>query len=134
MAQSPAQPDVEGKQMLEQVVRLAVTITVKDGQAEAFKSIAARLVADSLKEPGTLGYEWFADANGKTFYLLETYVDAAALEAHFDGPAVREGVPQLAAICRVDRFDIFGTPTAKVAEMAGGFGAVVRPFFMGLGR
>jgi quinol monooxygenase YgiN len=135
IAQSPAGAgDAEDDRMVEQVARLAVTVTVKDGQREAFKVVAARLIADSVKEPGTIGYEWFADANERTFYLLETYVDAAALEAHFEGPAVREGVPQLAALCKVDRFEIYGTPTAKVAEIAAGFGAVVRSFFMGLGR
>jgi quinol monooxygenase YgiN len=88
----------------------------------------------SRAEPGTLGYEWFASPNGKSFSLLETYVDAAAVEAHFAGPVVQQLVPKLAAICAVDGFFIYGDPGPKVAQIAGGFGAVILPYWLGIGR
>jgi hypothetical protein len=43
-------------------------------------------------------------------------------------------VPKLAAVCAVDGFEIYGEPGPKVAEMAGGLGAVVFPYWLGIGR
>jgi quinol monooxygenase YgiN len=120
--------------MVEQVVRLTVNMTVQEGQLDAFKSIAQTMTEGSKAEPGTLGYEWFAAADGKRFRLVETYADAAAVEAHFMGPVVRRWVPKLAAVCAVDGFEIYGEPGPKVAEMAGGLGAVVFPYWLGIGR
>jgi len=120
--------------MVEQVVRLAVDLTVNEGQLEVFTSVAQAMTAGSEAEPGTLGYEWFSSADGKRFRLVETYADAAAVEAHFMGPVVQAMVPKLAAVCSVDRFEIYGDPGLKVAEMAGGFGGVVYQYRMGINR
>jgi len=120
--------------MVEQVVRLTVNMTVNEGHFEAFKGIAQSMTEGSKAEPGTLGYEWFAAADGKRFRLVETYVDAAAVEAHFMGPVVQQWVPKLAAVCAVDGFEIYGDPGPKVAQMAGGLGAVVFQYWIGIGR
>jgi hypothetical protein len=37
-------------------------------------------------------------------------------------------------LCSVDRFEIFGDPGPKVREMAGGMGAVIFAYLVGLGR
>jgi quinol monooxygenase YgiN len=116
------------------VVRLAVSLTINEGQTEAFNSIAKAMTEGSKSEPGTLGYEWFADVGSKRFTLLETYVDAAAVEAHFMGPVVQQWVPKLAAVCSVNGFEIFGDPGPKVAAMAAGFGAVILKYWMGIER
>jgi quinol monooxygenase YgiN len=120
--------------MVEQVVRLTVDLTVNDGQLDAFKSIAQAMTEETKREPGTLGYEWFAAGDGKRFRLVETYADASAVEAHFMGPVVQQWVPKLAAVCAVDGFEIYGDPGPKVAEMAGGFGAVVFQYWLGINR
>jgi quinol monooxygenase YgiN len=120
--------------MLQQVVRLAVNLTVHEGQLEEFKSIAQAMTAGSRAEPGTLGYEWFAGRDGKRFRLLETYVDASAVEAHFTGPVVQQLVPKLAALCKVDGFEIYGDPGEKVAGIAVGLGAVVYGYWLGIDR
>jgi quinol monooxygenase YgiN len=126
---------IEGEQsMVEQVIRLAVSLTVHDGKLEEFQEVAASLTAGSKEEPGTIGYEWFAHPDGKQFYLLETYTDAAAVDAHFTGPVVQQGVPKLTAVCNVDRFEVFGDPDPKVREMAAGMGAVFFSYSMGLDR
>jgi quinol monooxygenase YgiN len=120
--------------MVKQVVRLTVNFVVSGEQLEEFKSIAEAMTAVSRAEPGTLGYEWFAGADGKRFRLVETYVDSSAIEAHFMGPAVQQWAPKLAAVCKVDGFEIYGDPGPKVAEMAGGFGAVVFQYWLGINR
>jgi quinol monooxygenase YgiN len=120
--------------MLEQVVRLKVNMTVNDGKLDAFKSVAQSMTEGSQSEPGTLGYEWFASKDGKRYRLVETYVDAAAIEAHFTGHVVQKYVPQLAALCKVDGFEIYGDPGPKVSMMATAFGATVFPYWLGINR
>jgi quinol monooxygenase YgiN len=120
--------------MVEQVVRLTVNFVVSDEQLEEFKSIAQTMTAVSRAEAGTLGYEWFVSADGKRFRLVETYVDSSAIEAHFMGAAVQQWVPKLAAVCKVDGFEIYGDPGPKVSEMAGAFGANVFKYWLGIER
>ena len=120
--------------MVEQVVRLTVELTPNDGQIEAFKSLAETMTAVSKGEPGTMGYEWFASSDGKRFRLVETYVDAAAIEAHFMGAAVQVHVPNLMGCATVTGFEIYGDPGAKVTEMVSGFGADIFQYTMGIGR
>jgi quinol monooxygenase YgiN len=120
--------------MIEQVVLIAVDVTVNEGQLEAFKSVAAQLTEYSKNEPRTLGYEWFAGADAKSFRLVETYANPAAVEAHFSGPAVQLGVPRLLAVCMVDRFEIYGDPGPAVSQTAKGMGAVIFPYWLGLDR
>lgn len=120
--------------MTGKVVRLTVNLTPHDGQLGEFKNIAATMTAGSEAEPGTLGYEWFVSADGRRYRLVETYEDAAAVEAHFTGPVVQQGVPKLAAVCAVDGFEFYGDPGEKVREMAAGFGAVFFEYALGIGR
>jgi quinol monooxygenase YgiN len=124
----------EGSGMIEQTVRIAVDMTVNQGQLDAFKNVAAQLTEYSKDEPGTLGYEWFAGGDGKSFRLVETYANPDAVDAHFNGPAVQVGVPRLLAVCMVDRFEIFGDPGPTVSQTAKGMGAVIFPYFLGLAR
>jgi quinol monooxygenase YgiN len=120
--------------MMEHVVRLAVDLTVNDGQLDAFKKVAGELTETSRAETGTLGYEWFAGADGKSFRLVETYADNTAVEAHFGGPGFLEGVPKLLQVCTVNRFEIYGDPGPTVTATATGLGAVVFQYSLGLGR
>ena len=120
--------------MVKQVVRLTVNFVVSDEQMETFKGIAQTITEVSKAEPGTLGYEWFVGSGGKHFRLVETYSDAKAVEAHFMGPAVQEWVPKLAAVCKVEGFEIYGDPGPKVTEMVGGFGAKVYQYWLGIDR
>lgn len=120
--------------MVEQVVRLTINITVNDGQLEAFKSIAQSMTEVCKTEPGTIGYEWFAAGDGKRFRLMETYVDASAVEAHFLGLVVQQWLPKLAALCAVDGVELYGNLNPKGTELALGLGAVIFPYWLGLNR
>jgi quinol monooxygenase YgiN len=120
--------------MEKQVVRLKVNFEVSAEHLQEFMSIAQAMTAVSRSEPGTLGYEWFASADGKRFRLVETYADANAIEAHFMGPAVQQWVPKIVPVSKVDGFEIYGDPGPKVTAMAGGLGAVVFQYWFGLDR
>jgi quinol monooxygenase YgiN len=124
----------EETEMVKQAVRLTVSFVVSAEQLEEFKSVAQAMTAVTKSEPGTLGYEWFASADGKRFRLVEAYVDSSAIAAHFMGPAVQQWVPKLAAVCKVDGFEIYGDPGPMVAEMAGGLGAVIYQYWLGIER
>ncbi len=120
--------------MVEQIVRIAVSFAVKEGKLDEFKRVAQSMTEASGTEPGTLGYEWFANEDSKQFRLLETYADAAAVEAHFAGTVVQQLVPQLPAVCSVDYFEIYGDPSAQVTEMALALGAKVFQYQLGINR
>ena len=120
--------------MLEKTVRLSVEATLAEGSEEKFREVAKAMTAASEAEPGTLGYEWFFSADGRQCRLLETYVDSAAVLAHFRGPAVTQLVPQLMPLCHIDRFEIYGDPGPEVAAMAGGFGARIFSYWKGISR
>jgi quinol monooxygenase YgiN len=120
--------------MIEKVVRLAVDVTVNEGQSDAFKEVANAMTKGSEAEPGTLGYEWFFSENGKTCRLLETYADAEAVSAHFAGPVVTQLVPKLMPMCTMDRFEIYGNPGPAVSQTATGWGARIYPYWAGINR
>jgi|ERR1700738_974916 len=120
--------------MVQKVVRLRVEVTVNEGQLETFRSIAKQMVAGAEAEPGTLGYEWFAGADGASFTLLETYEDARAVETHFMGPVVQQLVPRLAAIVSIKSFEIYGDPGPRVTQMASALGGVILPYVSGINR
>ena len=120
--------------MTEQVVRLTVDLTLNEGQMEAFRSLAEKMTAVSRNEPGTLGYEWFASADGRQFRLVETYANALAIEAHFMGAAVQVHVPKLMGCASVTRLEVYGDPGPKVTEMVAGLGAQIFQYSLGIGR
>jgi quinol monooxygenase YgiN len=119
--------------MVEQVVRLTVSLTVNEGQLDEFKSIAKTMTEGSKASPARWGMSGLP-IDGKRFRLVETYVDAAAVEAHFAGPAVQDWVPKLAAVCSVDGFEFYGDPGPKVRRWPAGLGADLLHLLDGIGR
>ena len=113
-------------------VMLNVSLTLNDGKADAFQAIARDMVEASRKEPGTLGYEWYISSDGKRCQLIETYVDAEALLAHFAGPVVKEGVPKMMATVTVTGFQVYGEPGRKARDLLAGFGAEIFSHALGM--
>jgi quinol monooxygenase YgiN len=124
----------EKLRMSKQTVYLIVDLNINAGKLDAFKGLAQTMTDVSQKESGTLGYEWYFSADSKRCRLVETYVDAGAVLAHFMGPAVQELVPKLVEVASVSSFEIYGDPGPKVTEMVAGFGAEIFSFWQGLER
>ena len=120
--------------MRKKVVVVAVEMTINEGQLENFKKAVSAMTALCESEPGTLGYEFFLSADLKHCRLQETYVDGDAMLAHLAGPVITEHVPKLAAYCKNDRFEIYGDPGPKVAEIASKLGAQIFTYWTGLSR
>ena len=115
-------------------IRLLVDIDIADGKFAEFETIARQMASVSEQEPGTLGYHFVLSADRRRCRLVEGYVDQAAIEAHFAGPAVQEWVPKLVQVGTPVRMEIYGDPGPKVTAMAAGFGAVVFPAWVGFDR
>ena len=115
-------------------VLLNVGLTIQEGKLDAFQAIAREMVDAARKEPGTLGYEWYLSSDKKNCHLIETYVDANAVLAHFAGAAVQEGVPKMMATASVNTFHVYGDPGPKAREILTRFGAETFSYSLGLNR
>lgn len=120
--------------MSKNTVRLAVEMTAHEGKIQALESLAQAMVAGSQKEPGTLGYEWHLSADRRRCRLLETYLDANAVLAHFTGPVVQQLVPKVLEVASLNRIEVYGDPGPQAAQMLAGFGAEIFPLWHGLER
>jgi quinol monooxygenase YgiN len=111
--------------MSRSTVHLKVEFAINEGKADAFESMAQEMIAGSLKEPGTLGYDFFLSSDRKRCRLLETYADADAVLAHITGPVVKELVPKIVEVSRLSGFEVFGDPGPKAAESLTAQGAEI---------
>jgi quinol monooxygenase YgiN len=118
--------------MHKKVVLVAVDVTINEGELENFKKVASELIGLCDSDPGALKYEWFLSADQKHCRVLEEYVDGDALLAH--SAAAGELIQKLWAFCKTDRFEIFGDPGPKIAEMAPQIGAQIFAHWSGLSR
>ena len=115
-------------------VRLLVDINIHDGKLDEFERIVRQMVAVSKQEPGTPGYHFLLSADQKSCRLVEGYTDAAAITAHFNGPAVQQLVPQMLQVATPTRMEIYGDPGPQVAAMAAAFGAQIYTSYCGFDR
>src|SRR5579863_537907 len=115
-------------------VRFNVDLTIHEGKLDAFQTIAQTMIAGTQKEPGALGYEWHLSADRKRCRLLETYADQNAVLAHLTSPVVRELLPKLLQTSSLDRFEVYGDPGSKSAEILAGVGSEIFPIWRGLSR
>lgn len=115
-------------------IRLLVDLDIHEGKFAEVEAIAKKMVAVSEQEPGTIAYHFVLSANRKRCRLVEGYADAAAITAHFAGPAVQQLVPQLIQVATPARMEIYGDPGRQVASMAAAFGAEVFTAWEGFDR
>ena len=106
-------------------IRVVVDLDIYDGKLAEFEAIAKQMVAESEQEPGTIGFHFVLSADRTRCRLVEGYVDAAAITAHFNGPAVQQFVPQMLQVATPTRMEIYGDPGPQVTATAAAFGAEV---------
>lgn len=117
-----------------QRIRLLVELNINEGRLSEFEAIAQQMVEVSEKETGTLGYHFLLSADRTRCRLVEGYTDAAAIQAHFTGPAVQEFVPKLLQVASVSRMEVYGDPGPQVTAMVAGFGAEIFSSWHGFDR
>ncbi len=70
---------------------IAARIFIQPEHVDEFIDLFQGLIELTLQEPGCTGYELFQDPLDPTRFLVyETYVDQAAVEAHFAAPYFEE--------------------------------------------
>ena len=116
------------------MVRFTVDLTINEEKFDEFEGVAQAMIAGSLKEPGTLGYDWFLSGDRRRCRLVESYADADAVLAHLTGPVVHELVPRLLGTSSLSGFEVYGDPGPKAAQMLAGFGAETFELWQGMGR
>ena len=75
-------------------------VTIQPQHVDEFITLQRELASEYLREEtGTLGYVVIQDENtANHFYVHETYVDAAAFQAHMQGAILTRSVPRILAM------------------------------------
>jgi len=120
--------------MANPTVYFLVTFNIHEGKLAAFEEAVKAATAETRKEPGAQGYEWYLSNDRKTYKLVETYHDAAAALAHMNGSAVSSVVPKLVESASVGSFEVYGDPGPEARAKLAAFGAAIYEFKQGLGR
>jgi quinol monooxygenase YgiN len=81
--------------MVTEYIRLLVDIEIHEGKFAEFEAIVKQMAAVSKTEPGTMGYHFLLSPDRQHCRLVEGYKDAAAITAHFNGPAVTQLGPRM---------------------------------------
>ena len=100
-------------------------LAVRDGQVDAFRSVMKEMVAATKNEPGTLVYEWFLTADGKTCHINEHFRDTAAHAAHGEG--FNKFAERFLACVEVKEMTVFGDPEDAARERLAG----LKPEYIG---
>ncbi len=93
-------------------------VAIRPGKLEAFRAVAADLIAATEKEPGTLSYEYSLTPDETACHIFERYRDSDAILAHMAtfGPHAE----RFLAACQPARFHVYGTPSASVQTAIAG--------------
>ena len=120
--------------MNKHAVRFVVDLTIHAGKLAEFEKVANAMITLSQKEPGTLGYDWCLSGDRTRCRIVEHFADANATVAHSSGATVQEWVPRLMGVANLNRFEVYGDPGPKAAEMLAGFGAETFGIWRGVNR
>jgi quinol monooxygenase YgiN len=85
---------------------LLVELTIKPSQDEAFDRVSQKLVEISEQETGTLRYDWFMSADGKSVQIIEEFADPAAVSVHAQN--IADLMPEMAATATFARTSVLG--------------------------
>jgi quinol monooxygenase YgiN len=99
-----------------------IEIEILPGKQEEFCGIVQDLIASSKKEPGTLVYDWFFDAEHKVCHTYEHYRDSDAVIAHATtfGEKFAERFQKSS---RQIGLDVYGSPSSAAKALLDQHGA-----------
>lgn len=98
---------------------------IQEGQIDAFKALAQKLLAKTSAEEGCMHYAF--SFSGNLAHCREGYVDAAALLAH--GKNVGELIGQALKISKMIRFEVHA-PAGEIEKLRGPMAARNVQFFV----
>lgn len=91
-------------------------LTIKDGQQEAFATLMAEMVAATKQESGTMVYEWYLGADGRTCHIHELFADTAAYKVHSANFAANFAT-RFMPILDITGLTAYGNSDAEAREM-----------------
>ncbi len=93
-------------------------VAIQPGKLEDFRAVAQALIASSESEPGTLGYEYYLNADNTVCHIYERYKDSSAVLAH--DKSFAPFAERFLQVCTPTRFHLYGKPSEEVkAALAG---------------
>ncbi len=114
-------------------VSYTLALTIRDGQQDAFRSLMEEMVASTKEEPGTLVYEWFLGADGKTCRINEHFEDTAAYVVHSENFG-ESFADRFMPTIEVTGLTVYGNADAAAREMLAGMSPVYFEAFGGFRR
>jgi hypothetical protein len=94
-----------------------------------FKRVAARALAITKDEPGTVQYDWFFNADETVCVVRETYANSDAVLAHIAN--LGELIGKLIEVGGGCEFEVFGNPSAQLREASAALAPSVFSYFQG---
>lgn len=106
-----------------------LTLTIQDGQGDAFRALMADMVASTKQESGTVVYEWYLGADGKTCHIHEMFADTAAYQVH-SANFGEKFAARFMPLVTITGLTAYGNADAQAREMMSMLNPV---FFEGIG-
>lgn len=118
---------------MRQEVQFVVEFTIAEGALAKFKEEAKPIIdAVEAKEPSTVAYRWYFNADETKCYVIEWYNHADVIPAHLlhVGPQLKK----MLEISKITRFEVFGNLNWAAKEALAAAGAVNYGFWEGFTR
>ncbi len=126
-AQSTGKPAANG------TISWNLSLAVKPGQLETFRTLMMEMVAHTKKESGTVAYEWFVSDDGKAVDIYERYDDSAAALVHLGGFGEQFAERFMGAVDPTG-LSVYGNPSTALRDGLEAFGAQYLAPFGGFAR
>jgi quinol monooxygenase YgiN len=111
-------------------IRVSAALDVHAGKLEEFRTVATAVIqVVREKDSGTRKYDWYHNADHSRYLVLEHYRDSEAVLEHIENLGELFGA--LLETCDLT-LDVFGNPSAELAEAAAAIPTRVYTFYQGL--
>lgn len=107
-------------------------LSIEPANFEAFRELVARIVAATREEPGTLGYEYSANADLSAVHIVERYRTPALL-SHVE-ETFAPFAERFLELATIESLYVYGPTTPEIRAKLDGFGAVYMTPFDGFTR
>ena len=109
-----------------------IEVEVLAGKQEEFHAVVSDLIASSKKEPGTLDYDWYFDAERRVCHTYERYRDSDAVIAHATAFGV-QFAERFQSCCRQIGLDVYGSPSEAARGLLSKYDASFFEKWLGFG-
>ena len=111
-------------------IQWTVQINVREGQLETAKALASEMTTATIKEEGTLQFEWFFAEDGSICHILEEYKDSDAAIVHMQN-FLTNFVERFLGCFEPTGFYVYGSPSEELEQIMQPFGVAYLAFVEG---